>query len=74
MNLFRILVIVAIVWLSYRIYQNWKAKVSASSQQKPKSNSDIKNMVQCAKCGVHIPEHEAVKSSNEFYCCESHKN
>ena len=73
MNLFRILIIVAIVWISYRMYINWKTKKSLSNKQ-PNNKQDIKNMVQCATCGVHLPEQEAVKQSDKFYCCEAHRH
>jgi len=73
MNLFRLLVIVAIVWLSYRIYQNWKVSKQISTK-KTDNDTGIKQMVQCAKCGVHLPEQEAINASGNYYCCEEHKN
>ncbi len=73
MNLFRLLIIVGIVWIAYQIYRNWKSKNQLIARQH-KKDSDIKNMVQCAKCGVHLPEQEAVKSSDDFFCCEEHKS
>ena len=72
MNLIRFLVIAAIIWLSFRIYQNWKqAKVSSKKKAR---TIPIEDMVQCSKCGVHLPENEALKSGNKFFCSESHKN
>ena len=73
MNLLRLLIIVGIVWISYRIYKNWKSKNEMISRQN-KKNTGIKNMVQCVKCGVHLPEQEAIKASGKFFCCEEHKN
>ncbi len=29
-------------------------------------------MVQCAHCGVYIPEHEALASGDRFYCSGDH--
>lgn len=72
MNLIRLLIIVAIIWLAYRMYQNWlTSKASVHKQQKNKP--DIENMVQCSTCGVHIPEQEALKQNQQFFCCEAHK-
>jgi len=73
MNLIRLLVIVAIVWLAYRIFQNWKVK-NEQAARKIKKDAPIKNMVQCAKCGVHLPEQEALKDSGNFFCCDEHKS
>ncbi len=72
MNLIRLLIIVAIIWLAYRMCQNWLAsKTIAHKQQKNKP--DIENMVQCSTCGVHIPEQEALKLGKQFFCCKAHK-
>jgi len=73
MNLIRLLVIVAIIWLSYRMYLNWKAKQTKNIKQR-KNQTTIKNMVQCEKCGVHIPEYEAISSSGKFFCSKEHLN
>lgn len=73
MNLIRLLVIAAIIWLILRIFKNWQEK-NAISKKNSTKNSQIKNMVQCSKCGVHLPEQEALKSDNQFYCCEEHKH
>lgn len=72
MNLFRLLVIAAIVWLTLRIFRNWQEK-NTMAKNKTIKDSQIKNMVQCSKCGIHLPEQEALKSNNQFYCCEEHK-
>jgi len=72
MNLIRLLVIVAIIWLVYRIYQNWQAAKPVSS--KKTKTPPIEDMVQCSKCGVHLPANEALKSGDKFYCSESHKD
>jgi len=73
MNLFRLLIIAAIIWISYRMFINWKTKQALSNKPK-KNNQEIKTMVQCATCGVHLPEQEAIKQSNKFFCCDEHKN
>ena len=30
-------------------------------------------MVLCARCGVHLPEGESLKSGEHCYCCEAHR-
>lgn len=30
-------------------------------------------MVTCARCGVHLPESEAVLANGRIYCCEAHR-
>lgn len=30
-------------------------------------------MVRCDYCDLHLPENEALRSENTYYCCEEHK-
>jgi len=30
-------------------------------------------MVVCAHCGVHLPESEAVRQAERFFCCDEHR-
>jgi uncharacterized protein len=30
-------------------------------------------MVECAQCGVHLPEGESLRSGEHCYCCEAHR-
>lgn len=73
MNLFRLLIIAAIVWLVIRIFKNWQEKNLIAKKNADK-NSTIKNIVKCSKCDVHLPEQEAIKKNGKFYCCEEHKD
>ena len=73
MNLIRLLIIAAIVWLTLRIFRNWQNK-NIIAKKKSIKDSQIKNMVQCSKCGVHLPEQEALKYNNQFYCCQEHQH
>jgi uncharacterized protein len=30
------------------------------------------NMVSCARCGIHVPQPEALQKDGRFYCCREH--
>lgn len=30
-------------------------------------------MVSCAKCGLHVPRHEALPLGERYFCCEEHR-
>jgi uncharacterized protein len=32
------------------------------------------NMVQCARCGIYIPQHEALQRNGRSYCCPAHRD
>jgi uncharacterized protein len=31
-------------------------------------------MVQCVRCGVHLPESESIQDGASYYCCAEHRN
>jgi uncharacterized protein len=32
------------------------------------------NMVQCARCGIFIPQHEALMENDHYYCSAAHRD
>jgi uncharacterized protein len=45
-----------------------------SSRREPDRRADtVQTMVQCAHCGLHIPQAEALISGNLPYCSETHR-
>lgn len=32
------------------------------------------NMVACARCGVHLPEADALRQGKHHYCCAAHRD
>ena len=32
------------------------------------------DMVRCVHCGVHLPKHESILASGEYYCSEAHRS
>ena len=54
----------------------WWIKLSRrpSNHDQPSASSHSpQNMVQCAYCGLHLPDNEAVVSRNANYCSEAHR-
>jgi uncharacterized protein len=42
------------------------------SQGRPPRGSHPATMVRCARCGLHVPEPEAVRRGEDYYCCPEH--
>ena len=63
----RILVLIAIGLLLYIVINNMFRK----RNKQPRLDAD--SMVQCHHCGLHILEDEAIKSADQFYCSDEHK-
>lgn len=68
MPLFRLLIITLIIGGIFFIYRRLKGKPPA--QQPPLEHST--RALKCELCGLHIPEHEAVRRDNHIYCCQEH--
>lgn len=55
------------VWIVLTLLKN-RRQVTRAAPPGEKSA----NMVRCEVCGVHLPEHEAIRSQRLHYCCEAH--
>ena len=71
MNLVRILVIGLAVWIIIVLIRNARDKKRASDQR-PKDR--VENMVECAHCGLHLPENEAIRDGEQFFCSKQHRD
>ena len=68
MPLFRLLIIALIIGGIFYIYR--RLKNAPSKPQQPQERST--HAVKCELCGLHVPEHEAVRRDNHIYCCRDH--
>lgn len=66
-----ILLILAVlgIWLILRIAFK---PASGRLKNEPRAKLKAGNMVACKYCGLHIPETEAIKRGDHYYCCEEH--
>jgi len=69
MNLLRIILIAAAIWIVYTIISNYLKKKTLQRQKQPPK---VGNMVRCNYCGLHIPEMEATRHDDDYYCSEEH--
>ncbi len=65
--LFLVLALAAI-WMILRFY----LKTASLPKEKPAVKLKTADMVSCHKCGLHLPVEEAVKSGDQWYCCQEH--
>jgi uncharacterized protein len=72
MNLIRIIVIAAVVWLAYVLFKRWLAE---KNPPRPSTNNQPQErMVKCAYCGVHVPESQALRRGSDSYCSPEHRD
>lgn len=66
MKILLLVVPVLLIWWILRLLR------SSSPAAAGKTEPRVENMVACAKCGLHVPENEAVSRDGKFYCSEKH--
>lgn len=70
MNLLRFALIVLAVWLIWRIARHLLSHPRPARRIK---QAPVEAMVRCAHCGVHLPEHEALREGEDYYCSTRHR-
>ena len=72
MGLIRFLTILFVIWLAVHFIRRW-INTPSVKRQAPKTKQ-IETFVACHKCGLHIPQQEAIESQGRYYCSESHRD
>lgn len=68
-QLLRIIIILVGLWLVLQVI-----KRAGTTRKNPSPGPPpIAKMVSCDRCGVHVPESEAIWDDNKHYCCEEHR-
>lgn len=62
-----VLVVVVVLWLLLR------SKAERPAARGPAGDSAAKPMVQCAHCGVHLPQADALLDHRGAFCSEAHR-
>lgn len=71
MGLLRLLLLIALGALLYRFWKRWRAR--QPGRRKP-ATLDQGRMLACAQCGMYVPEQDAVRDSEQVYCCAAHRD
>ena len=70
MGIGRLLVLGLAIWLIWFVYKRLKASAVSIKSQKQKTK--VASVKQCAVCSVHVPEEEAIKKGDLYYCSQAH--
>lgn len=64
-----------LIYVAWRWYETKKAKeadAGAASSAAPAAADHAEKMVACARCGIHLPQSEALQVA-ELHYCEEHR-
>lgn len=73
MRLIQLIAIAVVFWLLFRMIRHWLHGNRNTSQRATDAPPHIDSVVKCAHCGLHIPEKEAIKEEERFFCSEEHR-
>jgi uncharacterized protein len=65
----RLVIILIGLWLVLAIIK----RALASLRKPPPDKPAVAKMVACAHCGVHLPESEAIRDGDKYFCSEEHR-
>jgi uncharacterized protein len=67
----KIILVVLGLLAAYWILRSYRRRVSRDANPAPPATGE--NMVQCARCGVHLPRSEATTTQGRTYCSPEHQ-
>ncbi len=66
----RLILLAVALWLLFTIIRRLKKQRSKDTNKTQASHSV--DMVACHRCGVHLPQNEAICLDGHYYCCDKH--
>ena len=70
MGLIRTILFLLLGVLLYRLWRRWRDTNAARTRAKPQ---DQGHMVACKQCGLYLPEQDALRDGDNFYCSDAHR-
>ena len=71
MTLIRLLAFIVVAWYAWRLVSRWLAQ-----QERRKDNASQPRVsgrvVKCGYCDVHLPESDAVRQDDAWFCSRQH--
>jgi len=67
MNLLRLIILVLVIWIVVAWIKRYMKRTAG-----PRTPRRIGNIVRCESCGLHVPEAEALRRADKFYCSVQH--
>ncbi|HKM16344.1 MAG TPA: PP0621 family protein [Marinospirillum sp.] len=70
----RLVVFVLLFWVGFRIWQYWQThQIESKNNQINKNEDGSETMVRCEKCQIHLPQGNAIKAGEYYFCCQEHQ-
>lgn len=67
----KIILLVLGLLLAYWILKGYRRRIERGAPRTPAAGGE--DMVQCARCGVHLPRSESITTQGRYYCTLEHQ-
>ena len=68
MGLSRFIIFLALCAAGYWLWK--KIQLNTANRNQPQVQQE--NMVQCQHCNLFLPQQQAVRKANQWFCCDDH--
>ena len=69
----RLLLLLVIFIAIYLLLKYYRKRVRKDDAPGASASGQAQDMVRCAHCGVHLPQHESILAGDQRYCSEAHR-
>lgn len=73
MGLIRLIFLLLIVGVVWFVVKNYLRKQALRERREPPAQQRVNRIVRCAQCDVHLPEEDAVRDGDTWFCTMAHK-
>ncbi|WP_211165949.1 PP0621 family protein [Azoarcus sp. TTM-91] len=69
-----LLLLFAVWWIRRKFAAIGAARRGAQENRRERGGiAGPERILECAHCGIHVPESEGLAEQGRFYCCEAHR-
>jgi len=72
-GLSKLLILIAIAWIGWRIYRRWQAMQQTHRRANPPSPQNTEEMARCNHCDVYFPAAHGIRAQGKIFCSENHR-
>lgn len=71
MSLLRPIFLLIVAWLVWFMFRRWKRDKETTFTHTPSISPPV-HMVRCTHCGIHLPQRDALKKDDHWFCGRPH--
>lgn len=70
MGLIKFLLLLLVLFVAFTVWRQWQARQAVN--RRPPATEKPPLMVRCSHCGLHLPEQQAIRQDDQWFCSSDH--